>query len=132
MYGKHPNGGITEIDSCNVDFLEDEFLSIGEIKKDLELYELQQDLQPSLSEGEDLNSRQVTEDGKPVQGNEVRPHLPTLVENQPKNMKSPHAQNPTPQRDSDSVYPQARVPTPLRERERDSPARQANNESPRV
>jgi len=29
-----------EIDSRNVDFLKDEFASIGEIKKDIELYEL--------------------------------------------------------------------------------------------
>jgi len=59
MYGEHPNGGMTEIESHNVDFLEDKFPRIGEIKKDLELYELQQDLQPCLGEGEDLNSRQV-------------------------------------------------------------------------
>ena len=41
MYREHPNGGVTEIESHNVDFLEDEFPSVGEIKKDLELYELQ-------------------------------------------------------------------------------------------
>jgi len=41
MYGEHPNGGMTKIKSRNVDFLENEFPSIGEIKKDLELYELQ-------------------------------------------------------------------------------------------
>jgi len=40
MYGEHPNGGMIEIESCNVDFLEDEFPSIGEIKKDFKLYEL--------------------------------------------------------------------------------------------
>jgi len=57
MYEEHPNGGMTEIKSRNVDFLEDEFPSVGEIKKDLKLYELQQDIQPSLGEGEDLNSR---------------------------------------------------------------------------
>ena len=65
MYGKHPNGGMTETESRNVNFLEDEFPSIGEIKKD-------------------LNSRQVTEDGEPIGGNEVRLHLPTPEENQPK------------------------------------------------
>jgi len=81
MYGEHPNGGMTEIESRNVDFLEDEFLSIGETKKDLELYELQQDLQPSLGEGEDLNSHQVIKNGEPAQGNEVRLHIPTTVEN---------------------------------------------------
>ena len=36
MYREHPNGGMTEIESRNVHFLEDEFPSIGEIKKDLE------------------------------------------------------------------------------------------------
>ena len=59
--------------------------------KNLELYELQQDLQPSLGEGEDLNSHQVTENGEPVQGNEVRLHIPTPVEDQPKDVESPHA-----------------------------------------
>jgi len=41
MCGKHPNGGMKKIDSRNVDFLEDEFPSIGEIKKNIELYGLQ-------------------------------------------------------------------------------------------
>ena len=40
MYGEHPDGGMTEIESRNVDFLENDFPSIGEVKKDLELYEL--------------------------------------------------------------------------------------------
>jgi len=80
------------------------------------LYELQQDLQPSLSEGEDLNSRQVIDDGEPIQGNEVSLHLPTLVENQPKNVESPLAQHPMPQRDSGSISPLARIPTPLKGR----------------
>jgi len=35
MYGEHPNGGMTEIDFCNVDFPEDEFLTIGKIKTDV-------------------------------------------------------------------------------------------------
>ena len=37
-----------------------------------------------------------------------------------------------PQRDSGSNSPQAKVPTSLRERGRESPARQANNEGPRI
>ena len=51
MHRELPNGDMIEMDSCNFDFLEDGFPSISEIKKDLELYELQQDLQPSLGEG---------------------------------------------------------------------------------
>ena len=96
------------------------------------MYELQQDLQPSLGVGEDLNSRQVIENGEPVQGNEVGLHIPTPVENQPEDVESLHAQDPTPQRDSGSNTPQAKVPTPLRERGRDSPTRQANNGGPRI
>jgi len=32
MYGEHPNGGTIEVDSRNVNFLEDEFPNDGEIK----------------------------------------------------------------------------------------------------
>jgi len=51
MYREHTNGGITENNSHNVDFLKDDFPSIGEIKKDLKLYELHQDLQPLFGKG---------------------------------------------------------------------------------
>jgi len=62
MYGEHPNSGMKELDSRNVEFLEDEFPSIGEAKKDSSLYELQQDV--SLDEGEDLYTHRVTEDDR--------------------------------------------------------------------
>ena len=51
MYGEHPNGGMIEIDSRNVDFLKIEFPTIGEVKKDVKLFELQQNIQPSFSGG---------------------------------------------------------------------------------
>jgi len=51
MYEEHPNGGMLKINLCNVSSTR-----ISEVKKDLELYELQQDFQPFLGEGEDLNS----------------------------------------------------------------------------
>jgi len=35
LFGEHPNGVMTKIDSRNVDFLEDEFPSIGDMKQDL-------------------------------------------------------------------------------------------------
>jgi len=79
-----------------------------------------------------LNFHQVTKNGEPIQGNEVRLHIPTLIKNQPEYVESPHAQDPTPKRDSGSVSSQARVPTPLRERGRDSPTRQTNNESSKI
>ena len=62
MYGEHHTGGMTEVDSCNVEFLEDEFPSIGEIKNDLALFELPLDDQLSLSEREDVNTHRITED----------------------------------------------------------------------
>ncbi|KAL0413193.1 UNVERIFIED_CONTAM: hypothetical protein Sradi_1521000 [Sesamum radiatum] len=40
MYGEHPDKGMTEIESCDVDFLEDDFPSISEVKGNLELYKL--------------------------------------------------------------------------------------------
>ena len=41
MFGEHLNNGVTEVDFRNVEFLEDEFPSVSEIKKDLKLYESQ-------------------------------------------------------------------------------------------
>ena len=53
MYGKHPNGGMTEIKSRDIDFIENDFPSIGNANRDLDLYELEEDegALPSLSEG---------------------------------------------------------------------------------
>ena len=67
MYGEHPNGGTIEVDSRNVNFLEDEFPNDGEIKQDLQLYELQLDNALSLSEEENLNPHQVTENSIPIE-----------------------------------------------------------------
>ena len=39
MYDEHPNGGMTEIESQDVEFLEHEFLRIYEVDKDVQLYE---------------------------------------------------------------------------------------------
>lgn len=38
MFGERPSGGMTEVDTRDVDSLEDEFPNVGEIKKDLELH----------------------------------------------------------------------------------------------
>ena len=42
IYGDHPDGGLTEIESCDIVFLKDDYPSIGEVKRDLELYELEE------------------------------------------------------------------------------------------
>jgi hypothetical protein len=53
MHGEHPNGGMTEIESCDIDFIETDFPNIGDANKDLGLYELEEDegTLPSSSEG---------------------------------------------------------------------------------
>ena len=61
MYGEHPTGGMTEIESRDIDFIETDFPSIGDANRDLDLYELEEDegTLPSSSEGEGLVSRPV-------------------------------------------------------------------------
>ena len=61
MYGEHPNGGMTEIKSRDIDFIETDFPSIGNANRDLDLYELKEDegILPSLSEGGGLVPRLV-------------------------------------------------------------------------
>jgi hypothetical protein len=53
MYGEHPNGGMTEIESRDIDFIEIDFPRIGDANRDLDLYELKEDegTLPSSSEG---------------------------------------------------------------------------------
>uniref|UniRef100_A0A2N9HH17 Integrase catalytic domain-containing protein n=1 Tax=Fagus sylvatica TaxID=28930 RepID=A0A2N9HH17_FAGSY len=61
MYGEHPNGGMTEIESRDIDFIETDFHSIGDANRDLDLYELEEDegTLPSSSEGGGLVPRPV-------------------------------------------------------------------------
>jgi hypothetical protein len=61
MYGEHPNGGMTEIESCDIDFIETDFPSIGDANAELDLYELEEDegTLSSLSEGGRLVPRPV-------------------------------------------------------------------------
>ena len=118
MYEEYSNGGMIEIDSYNVDFLEDEFPTIGEVKKDAELFELQQDIQQFFGEEENLDSNQVTEDSMPplskrnggdlsAQKNEMRPHSLIHEESQP--VSEVHPQSPVPEL---AVNPHVRDPTP--------------------
>jgi transposase InsO family protein len=61
MYGEHPNGGMTEIESRDIDFIETDFPSIGDANRDLDLYELEEDegTLPSSSEGGGLVPRPI-------------------------------------------------------------------------
>ena len=42
MFGEHPDGGKTEVDSRNINFIENDFPSIGDVNESLDLYELQE------------------------------------------------------------------------------------------
>ena len=42
MFGEHPDGGKTEVDSCDVDFIENDFPSIGDFNESLDLYDLEE------------------------------------------------------------------------------------------
>jgi hypothetical protein len=61
MYGEHPNGGMTEIESRDIDFIETDFPSIGDANRDLNLYKLEENegTLPSSSEGGGLVPRPV-------------------------------------------------------------------------
>jgi len=76
------------------------------LKTNFELYELQQDLQPSLGKRENLNSHLVTEDvtpslfdrngeGLPVKENEIRPQSLNVEASQLENEVCP--QSPIPE-----------------------------------
>ena len=40
LIGEQPDGSVTELESRNVNFIESEFLNIGEVEKNLTLYEM--------------------------------------------------------------------------------------------
>ena len=71
---------MTEINSNNVELLKNEFLSVGEIKSDLPLYELQQDDLLSLGEGENINTHRTIEDSViPVSGRDDNRMVPKRI-----------------------------------------------------
>ena len=131
MFREHPNGGgMTEIDFRNVEFFEDEFPSVREVKKDLKLYELQQDDPLSLSERENSHIHHVTkgstllvfrrnDENLVVQENqlenEIHPQSPI-----PENEVSPLIWDPTSPRDSGSDSLSIEDSMPLRETGRNS------------
>ena len=56
MFGEHPDGGKIEVDSLDVDFIENNFPSIGDVNESLDLYELEElsGVPLSSSEGGEL------------------------------------------------------------------------------
>ena len=56
MFGEHPDGGKTEVDSHDVDFIENDFPSIRDVNESLDLYDLEElsSIPLSSSEGGEL------------------------------------------------------------------------------
>ena len=56
MFGEHPDGGKTEVDSRDADFIENDFPSIGHVNESLDLYDLEElsGVPLSSSEGGEL------------------------------------------------------------------------------
>ena len=42
MFGEHLDGGKTEVDSRDVDFIENDFPNIGDVNESFDLYELEE------------------------------------------------------------------------------------------
>ena len=60
MYGEHYDEGLTEVDSRDIDFLEDDFPSIREIKFSLELYQLEEHQDSEFQANLDSQSTPIT------------------------------------------------------------------------
>ena len=52
MFGEHPDGGKTEVDLHDVDFIENDFPNIGDVNESLDLYELEELSSVPLSSNE--------------------------------------------------------------------------------
>ena len=65
MFGERPDGGKAEVDSHNVDFIENDFPSIGDVNESLDLYELEElsSVPLSSSEGGELVPEIATDSG---------------------------------------------------------------------
>ena len=44
MFGEHPDGGKTEVDSCDANFIENDFPSIGNVNESLDLYDFEESM----------------------------------------------------------------------------------------
>ena len=62
MIGEQPDGSITEVESRDVDFIENEFLGRGEVDKDLTLYEMMESRDVDFIKNEFLGRGEVDKD----------------------------------------------------------------------
>ena len=75
MFGEHPDGGKTEVDLHDVNFIENDFPSIGDVNESLDLYELEElsGVPLSSSEGGELVPEIARDSGNHSQPSESVP-----------------------------------------------------------
>jgi hypothetical protein len=82
MLGEHPDGGVTEIVSRDVEFMENDFPSWGDVGQSLELYEMVEswDDTPAINLGD--SGREIIPSGSDPQPQEDDSQSPQLRRSQ--------------------------------------------------
>ncbi len=88
MLGEHPDGGVTEIVSRDVEFMENDFPSRGDVGQSLELYEMVESWDDTLTSNFGDSGREITLSGSDPQPQEDDSQSPQLRRSQRGNV--PH------------------------------------------
>ena len=76
MLGKHPDGGVTEIVSRDVEFMDNDFPSRGDVGQSLELYEMVESWDDTLATNPRDSGREITSSrSNPQEDNSQSPQL---------------------------------------------------------
>jgi hypothetical protein len=78
MLGEHPDGGVTEIVSRDVEFMENDFPSRGDVGQSLELYERVESWDDTLTTNPRDSGREITTSGSDPQPQEDDSQSPQL------------------------------------------------------
>uniref|UniRef100_A0A2N9FVA6 Integrase catalytic domain-containing protein n=1 Tax=Fagus sylvatica TaxID=28930 RepID=A0A2N9FVA6_FAGSY len=86
MLGEHPDGGVTEIMSHHVEFMENDFPSRGDVGQSLELYEMVESWDDTLATNPRDSGREITLSGSDPQLQEDDSQNPQLCRSQRRNV----------------------------------------------
>ncbi|PON87593.1 hypothetical protein TorRG33x02_165860, partial [Trema orientale] len=85
MLGEQPDGIVTEIESQDVDFLEEEFPKRGDVDENLELYAIEEPNEGALNSTSEIKSDSIPSGSVPVSGSlplDIRSQNPQLHKGQ--------------------------------------------------
>jgi hypothetical protein len=82
MFGEHPDGGVTNIVSCDVEFMENDFPSRGDVGQILELYEMVESWDDTPTTNPWDSGREITPSGSGPQPQEDDSQSPQLRRSQ--------------------------------------------------